>query len=206
LAEATPPCQMTVLWALSCGFAVFAAVPVGDPVGIAAAFRARLLRDLTLHELAHFTDWCIYRGLPALPAEPGAVWRYLTALVDADNAAGRPCVAPGCARSPPWTPIFDRHPRGAEPVDEPGGPPRPRRPLLAGLMRPRAAGHPDHRHLTTLSRATFFSLLTGTAVVTNNGSSARSVRAATGQPPRASPGSFLGPPTAAHFPDAAVST
>jgi hypothetical protein len=54
----------------------------------------------------------------------------------------------------------------------PGGPQRPKRPLLAGVTRPRAAGHPDHRRLTTLSRATFFSVLTGTAVVTNNGSPA----------------------------------
>lgn len=38
-------------------------------------------------DFAHFTDWCSWAGLPALPAEPQTVYLYLSALVESGNAA-----------------------------------------------------------------------------------------------------------------------
>jgi hypothetical protein len=53
-----------------------------------AGRHAENTRKAYLSDFAHFADWCAYRGLDALPAQPEAVWLYLTALVEADNAAG----------------------------------------------------------------------------------------------------------------------
>lgn len=52
-----------------------------------AGRHAELTRKAYQSDFAHFTDWCTSRGLDELPADPRAVWLYLTAMVDTDNTA-----------------------------------------------------------------------------------------------------------------------
>jgi len=47
------------------------------------------------------------------------------------------------------TPVLDGHTDGAEPLGEPGRPQRGGRLVLTGMVRSRAAGRTDQRHLTT---------------------------------------------------------
>lgn len=44
-------------------------------------------REAYLSDFAHFAGWWACRSIEALPAQPGTVWLYLTALVEGDNAA-----------------------------------------------------------------------------------------------------------------------
>ena len=64
---------------------------LAELVAAGEELRARRHADRTrkayTSDFAHFADWCDHRSLHALPAEPGAVWLYITALVEADNAA-----------------------------------------------------------------------------------------------------------------------
>ncbi len=48
---------------------------------------AALTRKAYRADMAHFADWCAAMGRQALPATPETVYLYLSALVEADNAA-----------------------------------------------------------------------------------------------------------------------
>ena len=67
---------------------------VATGAGLAANRHAEATRRAYLGDFSHFAEWCADTAartgssLVSLPAAPETVWLYLTALVEADNAAG----------------------------------------------------------------------------------------------------------------------
>ena len=67
---------------------------VASGAALSANRHAEATRRAYLGEFGHFAEWCDATAsrtgtpLEALPAEPETVWLYLSALVEADNAAG----------------------------------------------------------------------------------------------------------------------
>jgi len=104
-------------------------------VAAGADLRARRHADLTrkayLSDFAHFAAWCKRRLIVPLPAEPAAVWLYLTALAEAEGGGYKVATLERRLSAIKW-------------VHEAGGRPSPTahteiRELMAGIRRKHGA-------------------------------------------------------------------